>query len=208
MTEIRYNGTKRSAADLTSALTLAGIQVLASTPNSPKAATDFWVQAHEMFDVGVLQAGLPRDYRALIRGHDHEGRALLVRVQQGASLIIEDDGQVFATRPASTPASPGVSVWQTKSTGQAFQAFTWDGTDLGFSDLIAFFQLRGSLLNKLAPAPGSDGFGALQGTATVVESGQVYTFEMTRQCVFLASGDGTVQTVSPEQLPLSYDQVS
>lgn len=208
MTEIRYNGTKRSAADLTSALTLAGIQVLASTPNSPKAATDFWQHAREMFDAGVLHAGLPRDYRALIRGRDHEGRALLVRVQQGASLIIEDGGQVFATQPASTPTAPGVSVWQAKSTGQAFQAFTWDGTDLGFSDLIAFFQLRGSLLNKLTPTRSADGFDALQGTATVVENGQVYTFEMTRQSVFLASGDGTVQTISPERLPLSYDQMS
>lgn len=206
MTEIRYNGTKRSAADLTSALTLAGIQVLASTPNSPKAATDFWQQAREMFDAGTLRAGLPRDYRALIRDRDHEDKVLLIRVQQGASLIIEDDGQVFATRPASTPVAASIGVWQAKSTGQAFQVFTWDGTDLGFSDLIAFFQLHGSLLNKLLPT--TDGFGALQGTATVVESGQVYTFEMTRQSVFLASGDGIVQTALPERLPLSYDQVS
>lgn len=208
MTHIRYNGTKQSAADLTAALTLAGIQVLASTPNSPKAATDFWQQARGVMDTGALQAGMPRDYRALVQGRHNNGKLLLVRVQQGSTLVIEDDGEVYASRPAGSPPAPGVSVWQAKSTGQARQAFTWDGSDLGFSDLIAFFQLHGSLLNKLAPSSGADGFGGLRGTATIVASGHVYTFEMARDSVFLAMGDGTVTTISPDGLPLTYDQVS
>ncbi len=208
MTEIRYNGTKQSAADLTAALTMAGIQVLASTPNSPKAATDFWQQARELFDAATLQAGLPRDYRALIRGREQDGRARLIRVQQGGSLIVDDDGAVYASRPAGTPPVHGVSVWQAKNTGQAAQAFAWDGTDLGFSDMIAFFQINGSLLNRLAPAPGADGFGGLHGPAPAVAGGQVYTFEMTRHSAFLTTADGTIQAVAPEGLPLSYDQVS
>lgn len=207
MAEVHYDGTKQSAAEITYALSAAGYTVTAMTPSAPRAATEFWIAARGLFPPETVEQGSPRDYRALAR--DSQGGTQLVHVRQGGVFWIQDDGRVGVELPqALAGSSAGVGVWQSAETGQTHEVFTWDGTDLGFVDLIAFFQLHGSLLNTLTPTPDYEGFPFLRGTATLLANEQVYQFDMTRASRFLASGAEPIRTLTEEQLVVGFRLVT
>lgn len=203
MAEVHYDGTKQSAADITYALSAVGYTMVAVTPSAPRPATEFWIAARELFGADLVEQGGPRDYRALVR--DSQGGTQLLHVRQDGVIRVDDGGHVRVDVPYALAGPPaGVSIWQSTETGQTHELFTWDGTDLGFVDLIAFFQLAGSLLNTLMPTPDYEGFPFLRGTATLLANEQVYQFDMTRASRFLASGKEPIRTLTEDQLLVGY----
>ncbi len=48
---------------------------------------------------------------------EQDGKTRLIRVQQGGSLIVDDEGAVYASRPAGTPPAAGVNVAVTVASG-------------------------------------------------------------------------------------------
>lgn len=206
MAEVHYSGTQQSAADITYALSAAGYTVLAGTPGAPRAATQFWLQARELFPSATVEQGGLRDYRALAR--DSQGGTQLVHVQLDGVFRADPSGRLAADQPQGLTQPPaGLSVWQNIGSGQTHDVFTWDGTELGFVDLIAFFQLNGNLLNRLTPTPSSEGFPFLQGTATLLEGQQVYQFDMSRGSRFLAGHAQPIRTLTRDQLLDAYRPV-
>lgn len=203
MAEVRYDGTMLGAAEITYALSGAGYRVGALTPNSPRAATRFWVRARALFPSDTVEQGRPRDYRALVL--DTQGRTHLVHVRHAGVMRLDHAARVLVEGPPIIDQRvPGLSIWQNTVSGQTHDVFTWDGTELGLVDLIAFFQLDGSLLNRLAPTPDRTGFSFLTGTATLLAREQVYQFDMTPGSRFVAGNGAPVQTVTQNHLIEQY----
>lgn len=202
MADAHYSGTRQTANEVTYALAQAGYQIVGSTPNTPRAASDFWRQARELFRAERLEQGGPRDYRVHLR--DPEGANQFLQVKPGSRVRATGVGQVAMGAPATEAPTPGLTLWQSARGNDTREVFAWNGTEIGFSDLIAFFQLNGSLLNDLRPSESTAGLQILVGTATRYRDGEVYEFSLTRDTLFSLGESGSIETITAAQLRARY----
>lgn len=71
-------------------------------------------------------------------------------------------------------------------------AFHWDGTEAGFRDLLNFFKMHGCQLNAVHPVTAQGGTPALEAEATVLKSGQPYSFRFDRNSAFVVEATGRI----------------
>lgn len=205
MTEVNYTGSRASSIALVNALIDAGYQVVGYTPADPQSATALWVKARDTFPKQAVESGLPRDFRAIITS---TGTNLdLVEVPLGATLVVNPQGQLGVRSPSTPVVSPNLSMWRNNASSQPASVFTWDGTAAGFVDLIAFFQLNGSLLERVEIAQaGKDRTVPLLVAKDLATGGQ-YSFPLAQDMCFMPSGSGKVQGISTFELRQNYTPI-
>lgn len=203
--DILYDGTMQAIQNMTYTLTTLGYTVEMFAPNNPKVTNDVWVKARKMYPASVLETGNPLDFRAMVK--DSHGKEMFLHVEENRVLQALESGDLQVFEPPSVPRPTGISVWVLPQTNQPTEIFSWDGSELQFSGLVSFFQLKGNLMNKLEPVLGAGGVPTLEGTATIIERGFTYNFTMTKDSVFCKNEVGGIATLSKTQLQQTARQI-